>query len=155
VIGLYSILVPALVQQIEPLTSLDRKGLVYWTEGDLVGYLDVHRGPKAIWVQPYFHPSVDIADELIGGFVSVLMRGKAAPLYVCVRSYQGGMSGGLEKLGFVPSDDQAVMVKRLAVPLQMQAKHRTASLEGTQPEPTAPFAHVQEPVRPYTPERGR
>ena len=140
VLNLVSSLVPGLVQQIEPPSTLNGKGLVYWSEGELLGYLNVHYGNKGIWVQPYFHPAAELSDRLLTGFILVLSPKKSRPLYICVRSYQGGLAGAFERLGFQSCESQAVMVKRIAMPVGEEALSGKPVLEGTQPEPSRPTA---------------
>jgi hypothetical protein len=137
--ALYLNLVPALVQQVEPPPTPRGRGLVHWANNELLGYLDVDHGPKGVWVQPYIHPAAERTDDLLAGFLTQYPNQKNKPLYVCVRSYQGGLSAPLEALGFQPFGDQAVMVKRLAAVIRHPARVPLPALEGTQPEPTAPF----------------
>ena len=139
VLNLVSSLVPGLVQQIEPPSTRNGKGLVYWSEGELLGYLDIHQGGKGIWVQPYFHPAAELSESLLAGFVMTLNPTKGRPLYICVRSYQGGLAGAFERLGFQDCESQAVMVKRIAKPIGEEARYGKQVLEGTQPEPTTPI----------------
>jgi hypothetical protein len=139
VLNLVSGLVPGLVQQIEPPSTLNGKGLVYWSAGELLGYLNVHYGNKGSWVQPYFHPAAEISDPLLTGFILVLNPKKTHPLFISVRSYQGGLEGAFERLGFQACESQAVMVKRIAKPVGEEAHFGKAVLEGTQPEPTTPI----------------
>jgi hypothetical protein len=146
--GLYLNIVPALVQQVEPPPERDRRGLVYWSSGEVLGYLDIQRGPHGIWIQPYFHPAAQLSENLLAGFVQGLSPSKSKPIYVCVRSYQGGVSGSLDRLGFTPCSEQAVMVKRLAHLVTDPVHAKLPTIEGTQPEPTAPFAHFDPKARP-------
>ncbi|TFH34117.1 MAG: hypothetical protein E4G99_10160 [Anaerolineales bacterium] len=146
--ALYLNIVPALVQQVEPPLERNGHGLVYWMEGELMGYLDLLRGPRGIWIQPYFHPAAQLSDDLLAGFIQGFSPSPGRPVYVCVRSYQGGVGGSLDRLGFKPCYDQAVMVKRLAHLVANQVQAKLPAIEGTQPEPTAPFAHFDHPVRP-------
>lgn len=140
--SLYANLVPALVQQVEPPPSRDRRDLVYWSQGELLGYLDVEQGPQGILVQPYFHPAAELGDDLLSGFMLCLSPSQKRPLYICVRSYQGGLSQSLNRLGFETCSSQAVMVKRLAAPIRRLVRAEIPALDGTQPEPSAPFANV-------------
>lgn len=140
---LYVDLVPAMVQQIEPPPGRDGRGLVHWREGELLGYLDIGRGPLGIWIQPYFHPAAGSPDDLLAGSMRQLGDSRHRPLYMCVRSYQGWMNGPLERLGFAMGPSQAVMVKRLAIPLRRPVLASLPALEATRPEPTAPFAHLE------------
>jgi hypothetical protein len=48
----------------------------------------------------------------------------------------------LERLGFEPFNDQAVMVKRLTAAVRHPVRAPLPALEGTQPEPTAPFSSM-------------
>lgn len=137
---LYLNLVPALVQQIEPPPGRGGRGLVHWREGELLGYIDLERGPLGVWAQPHFHPAAEQAHELLQVFLRSLDGGRARPAYVCVRSYQGWMRGALETLGLVSGASQAVMVKRLAVGVRRPARAPLPALEGTRSEATTPFA---------------
>jgi hypothetical protein len=139
---LYLNLVPALVQQIEPPPGRSGRGLVHWREDELLGYIDIERGPLGIWTQPYFHPAAERTEALLAGFLQTFSDGRG-PLYVCVRSYQGWMNGVLERLEFAPSHNQAVMVKRLAVSIRRPALAPLPALEATRPKPTTPFAQLQ------------
>jgi hypothetical protein len=138
---LYLNIVPALVQQVEQPPSLDRGDLAHSLEGDLLGYLDIERGPKGVWVHPYLHPATENLDELLSGFLETYSDSRARPLYFAVRSYEGWVGHGLERLGFNVCSDQAVMVKRLAAYVRHPARARLPAVEGTRPEPTTPFAH--------------
>lgn len=141
--ALYMNLVPALVQQVEQPPIENHLGLTYCEESEALGYLDVFRGPHGIWVQPYFHPAAALTDELMASFIHTLMETGDSPLYVCVRSYQGGLGGPLERLGLQPCADQAVMVKRLASRVSRAVEQTLPAMDGTQPEPTAPFASIE------------
>ncbi len=150
---LYANLVPALVQQIEPPPARGSRGLVYCQGGELLGYLEVVRGPLGSWVQPYFHPAIEQTHALL---VDLLAHGpvnRIRTVFVCVRSYQGWMNGLLERLGFELCASQAVMVKRLAATVRRPALARLPAIEGTQAEPTAPFARLHD--RPPAPKAGQ
>jgi hypothetical protein len=138
--GLYHNLVPALVKQIEPPPAPNGHGLVHWQGGELLGFLEIEKGPRGVWVHPYLHPAVKKPELLLAAFITEHGSQMAKPVYLNVRSYLGWLNGGLESADFIPAGEQAVMVKRLAVALRQPAPvHRTA-MEATSPEPTAPFA---------------
>ena len=141
---LYLNIVPALVQQVELPPRVDRGDFVHWDDGELLGYLDIERGPLGGWVDPYFHPAVENLDELVTSFLARYHDNQKRPLYFPVRSYQGWIGHALERLGFIPCSDQAVMVKRLAVPVRKPAIASLPAVEGTHPEPTTPFAHIRQ-----------
>ncbi|MBE9478989.1 MAG: hypothetical protein IMY80_03405 [Chloroflexi bacterium] len=140
--SLYTNLVPALVQQVEPPPSRYERGLVYWSQGELLGFLAIERGPRGIWVQPYFHPAAELDDNLLSGFLLGFSPSQRCPLFICVRSYQGGLSQSLNQLGFEACSNQAVMVKRLATPIRRPVLAKMPALDGTRPEPSAPFANI-------------
>lgn len=142
--SLYHNIVPGLVQQVEPPPTRPGHNLVYWREGELLGYLDVERGSLGTWIQPYFHPAVEGFQGLLGAHLKQV-RGDR-PVYVCVRSYQSWMSRPLERLWFEPAVDQAVMVKRLAIGVRSQVASPLPAVEGTYPEPTAPIARIEDPA---------
>jgi len=149
---LYLNIVPALVQQVELPPKIDRKDFSHWHEDELLGYLDVERGPLGVWVDPYFHPAIENLDDLLTAFLATYSDNQKRPLFFSVRSYQGWIGHALERLGFEPISDQAVMVKRLAVSVRRPALSPLPSVEGTRPEPTTPFANLeinhQKPLRP-------
>lgn len=146
--ALYLNIVPALVQQVEPPPERNNRGLVYWLEGEILGYLDIQRGPRGIWIQPYFHPAAILSDDLLAGFIQGFSPSNSKPLFVSVRSYQGGVGGSLDRLGFTPCSDQAVMVKRLAHLVSDKVRATLPAIEGTQPEPTASFTHFDHQADP-------
>ena len=139
VLHLHVNLIPSLVQQVEHPELQDRNGLVYWDDNELLGYFHIRRGSRGNWVQPYFHPAAVLSDALLSAGFAELSAGDSKPLFVCVRSYQGGIDGALERLGFEQCVDEAVMVKRLAKPITQESHHAIPVLNGTRPEPTAPF----------------
>ncbi|OGO08940.1 MAG: hypothetical protein A2Z66_07310 [Chloroflexi bacterium RBG_13_66_10] len=145
--------VPALVQQIEPPPARGR-GLVHWREGEILGYLEIARGPLGIWTQPYFHPAAEKPDELLAGLLSQIGPKVGRPLYVCVRSYQSWLNRPLERAGFERLSAQAVMVKRLAVAVRRPALAPLPALEGTRVKPTTPMANFQKSPPAQSTERG-
>ena len=137
--SLYSSLVPGMVQQIEPLPKHQLEGLVYRKGEELIGYAEVKRGSRGIWVQPFFN--VDIAaDDLKVCFVELLAAlnaRRSQAVYFCVRSYQSWLENYVEDVGAESSPLQAVMVKHLAVSKIVEPSFGLQPLEGRQPEVTA------------------
>jgi hypothetical protein len=152
--GLYLNLVPGLVQQVEPPPRRSGHNQVLWQEGQLMGYLEVLRGPLGTWVQPYVHPAAQSFDRLLAGFLAS-DPSPSRPLYLCVRSYQSWMGGPLEHLGFVPIADQAVMVKRLAALVRRPVASTLPAGERTYPEPSAPIVRAERASRASQPGGGR
>jgi hypothetical protein len=139
-------LIPGLVQQVETAPLRSRRGFVYWDEDELRGYLDVERGPLGTWLQPYIHPAVETIDPLLGALLRDVDSRAGRPVYLCVRSYQGWMSGPLTRFGFEACSDQAVMVRRLAAVERAVERVSRPALE-RHPEPTAPIARAQSDQR--------
>jgi hypothetical protein len=143
--------VPGLVLQVEASPGRGRRGLLHWSEGELRAYLDLERGPRGVWAQPYIHPAVEGIDALLAGF---LRRSSEPdrPTYLCLRSYQGWMAGALERIGFERIADQAVMVRRLAATVRRAVAAALPALNHGRVEPTTPFARVlaEPPSRPRT-----
>ena len=142
ILSLYTNLVPALVQQVEPPPERNGRNLVHWDEEELLGFVDVDQGPRGIWAQPFLHPAAKLTDDLLFGLLASPNLNRKKPLYLCIRSYQAGMSGALARLGFSPCSDQAVMVKRLTAALRQRELATVHALEGRQPEPTAPIVRM-------------
>jgi hypothetical protein len=136
---LYLNLVPGLVQQVEPSPHRSGHSLVHTADGELLGYLDIERGPLGDWVLPYFHPAIEHAEHLLVAFIREYDRVRRTPLHICVRSYQGWLSTTLSHMGFEAACDQAVMVKRLAASVRRPVTVQLPVLDGTRPEPTTPI----------------
>jgi hypothetical protein len=148
---LYANIVPALVQQVEAHPGYKSRNQVHWNQGELHGFLDIDIGARGVWIQAYFHPAAENLDELLAGFLAGYKDNHNRPLYFVVRSYQGWIDSALERLGFESHGDQAVMVKRLALPIRNQARLPLQVVDGTFPEPTAPFSSWDTPPHPSTP----
>jgi hypothetical protein len=143
ILGLYQNLVPALVQQVEPEPVRAHKGLVYYEEGELLGYADIDKGALGMWLHPFIHPAVEESEALILGLLhAVAGDDDTRPVFLCVRSYQGWMNAKLGRMQIPDWADQAVMVKRLAALVRRPSLVPMAAFEGTRPEPTAPYAPV-------------
>jgi hypothetical protein len=141
--ALYLNLVPVLVQQVERPHTRFESGMVYWSEGELRGYLDVESGSLGLWIRPYFHPAVETSHELLLDVLNFHLNHRQ-PVNICVRSYQGGLSGALEAIGFEAFSQQAVMVKRLASSVRKPVFAGIPSLDGTQPEATTPIVSFKD-----------
>jgi hypothetical protein len=145
--NLYINLVPPLVQQVEPPPMRNNHNLVHWKGSDLLGYLAIEKGQKGIWAQPYYHPAVERIDDLLASLLITLSPTRHRPIFICVRSYQAGLSSSLERYGFTPRSNQAVAVKRLAASIRQRVRLPLPSYNGTQPEPTTPFTASSLPSR--------
>jgi hypothetical protein len=110
---LYNLLVPGLVQQIEPAPGGNLHGWVLYEADELVGFAEVKRGPAGIWVQPFIHPQMDELDARLSALVRRLYPTSGRPAYFCLRSYSAWLAGPLEDLGGEAGPQQAVMARRL------------------------------------------
>jgi hypothetical protein len=140
---LYANLVPALVQQAEAPPRRNGRGWVLSQQGELLGYLNVDRGPLGTWVQPYLHPAAEPVEQLLQAFLTGVEARPGRPLYLVVRSYQGWLNDILERLGLQPAADQAVMVRRLVVPIRQPAVAGEGAPAGVTVKPTAPMARSE------------
>lgn len=131
--SLYASLVPGLVQQVEPPSDRVGGGVVHYERGELLGYIDLGRGPLGEWMQPYFHPAAATAETLLAAFLAE--RDPRQSLYACVRSYQSWMNRALQRLGFEAARDQAVMVRSLVAVLREPSPVSSPSLERARAEP--------------------
>lgn len=139
---LYANLVPALVQQVEAPPRRTGRGWVHTQQGEVLGYLNLDRGPLGTWVVPYLHPAAESVEQLLQGFFSAQEARPRRPLYLVVRSYQGWLNIILERLGLQPVSDQAVMVRRLVVPIRQPAVAIERAPAGVTIKPTAPMARI-------------
>jgi hypothetical protein len=140
--SLHNNLVPALVQQAEPLASQHPKGMVYYDRGDLIAFVELKYGHRGIWAQPFVHPD---AQDMARHFLDLLSKvpnRRSRPVYICVRSYQSWLETAIEDLGAEAGPRQAVMVKQLVSPQKALRSFAMPALEGGQPEITAPVARL-------------
>jgi hypothetical protein len=115
---LYHSLVPALVQRTEPPPWENMNGLIFEFNGDTMGYVHLSYGPKGILAQPFVHPDTDHAEELITTMHDAIPGIRSRPVYLAVRSHQAWLTPFMEELELKSGPHQAVMVKRMTVPLK-------------------------------------
>lgn len=137
--SLYNMLVPPLVQQVEPLPTEQTKGQVYYLDGELKAYAEVRYGQRGIWMQPFIHPDIQEATQVLADLISNLPNRHSRPIYLCIRTYQSWLENSLEDLKASTGPKQAVLVKHLAVAQQVKSSFSLPALEGGQQEITTPF----------------
>ncbi len=118
---LYNSLVPTMVQQVESFQTGHLQGWVIYHEAELVGFVAMTLGPRGIYLQPFIHPDMEDVDIKLMHLISRLGPKKGRPIYICLRSYQSWLSTALEDISAKPGNSQAVMVRRLAVPIKKPA----------------------------------
>jgi hypothetical protein len=115
---LYSELVPTLVQQVESSPTGHLNGWVLYKDGEILGFVAMVMGPRGIYLQPFIHPDMEDVDSKLAQLISRLAPKKKRPVYICLRSYHSWLSTALEDMGAQPGPNQAVMVRRLALPIK-------------------------------------
>jgi hypothetical protein len=142
--SLYNNLVPGLVQQVEPISPGNPRGLVYYEADNLLAYVELKYGHRGVWAQPFIHPDAGEVTSWLVGLLNKLPYRHSRPVYLCIRSYQSWLESALEDLGAEAGPRQAVMVKHLAVPQKAFRSFALPALEGGQPEATAPIARLEQ-----------
>lgn len=137
---LYNAVVPTLVQQVESTPWEELRGWVLYQNGDLMAYAYVTEGLSGIWVQPFIHNQMEDIHSQMTSLLAHLHPKERRPVYVCLRSYQGGIAPHLEALDAQVSDSQAVMVRRLTAAIKKPELARIPAING-EPEPTTPYSH--------------
>lgn len=133
--------VPSLVQQIEAVQFPEVRGWVHYEGDEMLAYAEVTEGPRGIWVQPYIHPEMNAVSDHLTRLVSVLRPRARRPVYVCLRSYQAGLTHFLESLEAEVAASQAVMARRLAALVQKPALAPLPAINGST-EATSPYKQV-------------
>lgn len=139
---LYLTLVPPLIQPVEPLTRLERLGLVYYEpSGGLQAFADLVYGPVGIWILPFVHPqsAVDPAC-LLRQILADLSDLAGRPVYVVARSYQPWVETALEHLEGLCGQEQILMVRHLAIRQRIKADLAFKPLDNGNTEPSIPIA---------------
>lgn len=133
----YQSLVPAMVQPYETILEKKLQGFVCRRESEILGFADVTFGLTGIYVQPIVHPSAENIREMLLNLVFKLANSDPLPVYLCIRSYQGWLETAADDLNASVSPRQALMVRRLAVPLHFANEILVSAFEKALPEPSA------------------
>jgi hypothetical protein len=130
--------VPSLVQQIESTNFPELKGWVHYHEDEMHAYAEVTEGPRGIWVKPFIHPEMENVGRHLTSLVSILRPRARRPVYLCLRSYQAGISHFVEGMDAEVSASQAVMVRRLTALVAKLELSPLPKINGTT-EATTPY----------------
>ena len=114
---LHSQIVPALLQPVENLPR-HPTGLVCFDGHELQACTFYASGPKGVWLKPLVMPDSFCFPGQVHSLVHAVDPWGNRPVYVCVRSYQAWLESSLEELGAEAGRRQAVMVKRLTLPVK-------------------------------------
>ena len=143
--SLYQMLVPPLIQPIEPLTRLETLGLIYYDEhGELQAFADLVYGPVGVWVIPFVHPqpSVDTSG-LLSQLVLDLPNLNGRPVYLASRSYQPWIDSALESSPAERGPEQALLVRYIAIRQRVTSGLTFNQFEGGNVEPTYPVTSIK------------
>jgi len=138
-------LVPGFVQQVEPAPGTPLRGYVLQRAGQLVAYVELRRGIRGSWLQPFVGMDTDLSADELAALFSLLRPSRRRPLFICLRSYQDWLEAPLRALGAEPGPRQALMVRRTARPLKVKEKSVFARSERGRTEPTTPI-HAPYPI---------
>jgi len=141
--SLYNDLVPGLVQQVEPSPPDQIHGTVYRQGEEVLAYIEFQYGPRGIWIQPFVHPDAEQVSARLSDLIKNMPIRRSRPVYISVRSYQSWLEKAIEDLGAHPGPSQAVMVKHLVISKKVVRPFTLRTLEGRQPEATAPMARSE------------
>ena len=141
--SLYNDLVPQLVRQVEPFSAHSQNGLLQYDGDKLAAYAEIKSGHRGIWIQPFVHPGVEDISNRFHDLLHEIPNRFSRPVYLCVRSYQSWLEGPLENSGAEAGPRQAVMVKHMAAIQKAEVGKALPTLEGSQPEITAPISQIK------------
>ncbi|MBC8509452.1 MAG: hypothetical protein ISR58_08520 [Anaerolineales bacterium] len=140
--ALYGLVVPETIAHIEPLSASSfLPGLTYYKNNELIGFALVRYGGHGIWVKPYFLPDVQEIDQLLTKLITDIPDRRSRPIYFCVRAYQPLLAPTLEAMDAIPSPEQTVMVKHMAVHHKLRETFKLGNLNG---HPETPLAQTQQ-----------
>ncbi len=138
--SLYHCLVPPLVQSAAAFPAQRLQGLVYRSNGEVLGYTEVIQGPRGIYLHPLIHPTLENAADLLACLPRCVAPLLGRSVYLAVRSYQAWLETTLQDMHLEALPRQALLVKHL-VGMQRAsvASLNRAVIENTRAEPTAPI----------------
>jgi hypothetical protein len=117
---LYASLIPPLVQAAQPLLPAAMPDMVFWQEGEILGYMESAVGPAGIFLKPTLHPAIqDDAGRILYQSLQHYFPLMGRPVFVAVPSYQGWLEAILYKLQAEVVSLRSLMVRYLAQPLRL------------------------------------
>ena len=143
--SLHQMLVPPLIQAVEPLTRLETLGLVYYDDrGDLQAFADLVYGPVGVWVIPFIHPQSSLdTTALLHKLVLDLPDLNGRPVYLASRSYQPWIDSALETSSAECGPEQALLVRYIAIRQRVTTSLAFNQLENGNAEPTFPVTPIE------------
>lgn len=103
----------------------DMPRLVYRVDGHVSGYIAYASGKRGIYILTYLHDDViHDASQILDAALQMIAPAHNVPITFCVRRYQDWLATPMERLGFTPGPQQALMVKHIAAgvrPTQFEA----------------------------------
>jgi hypothetical protein len=134
---LFYSLVPPLAQAAQPLLPENLDGLVYWQEGEALGYLELQSGPNGIFLKPLLHPGIDNVGAILQSALLHCLPLLGRPVYVAVPAYQSWIESTLYELKAEVASLRTLMVRYLAQPLRvMEVETALRKFERARMRPT-------------------
>ncbi|NSW54049.1 MAG: hypothetical protein HPY85_16220 [Anaerolineae bacterium] len=134
---LFYSLVPPLVQAAQPLLPETLDGLVYWQDGEVLGYLQMVSGPNGVFLKPLLHPALEHPAAVLQAALVYTIPLLGRPVYVAVPSYQSWIEPTLYEMKAEAASLRTMMVRYLAQPLRvMETETALRKLEHVRMRPT-------------------
>ena len=129
--------IPGIIQQAEPTPEDRYNGMLHYENGSLRAYVDVRRGVRGIWAQPFIHSEAQSFNQSFRDIVHALSPSPMRPFYVCIRAYQQQIERQLYEMGAEKGPRLAVMVKRTDVRFKVGQRQAIIERNGRRAEPSA------------------
>ena len=92
----------------------DMPRLVYRPNGQVLAYIAYSTGKRGVYVLAYLHPDVlPDASHILDAALQMIAPAAKCPITFCVRRFQDWLNTPMERLGFEPGPQQALMVKHI------------------------------------------
>jgi hypothetical protein len=110
--SLYLASVPRLVRQAEPEPEA-RQGWVCKQGERAVAYLNTHEGRAGITLTAMISNELrpDRVEAIVAAALARLPHAEKLPVYICLRRHQDWLGGALERLGFAPFANRALLAR--------------------------------------------
>lgn len=115
--GVQSLLTGCIPQLVLPFAMPpgDMPRLVYRQDGHVLGYVAYSSGKRGVYVLAYLHNDViPDASHILDAALQMISPAPNCPITFCVRRFQDWLATPMERLGFTPGAQQALMVKHIA-----------------------------------------
>ena len=117
---LFYSLIPPLSQAAQFRNFNNIRGMVYWQEGEILGFVESSVGTQGIFLTPLIHPAVENVSSVLYAAIHHFAPLLGRSVYIAIPSYMGWLESTLYDLNGEVVSLRTQMVRYLAQPLRVK-----------------------------------